>query len=64
MLNRLLNQGGEERAISFQSVWGSGGDLTAFSTQADTMIDHDSATTVNAVWACVTLIAHYFDFAC
>jgi HK97 family phage portal protein len=57
MLNRLLNQGGEERAISFQSVWGSGGDLTAFSTQADTMIDHDSATTVNAVWACVTLIA-------
>ena len=56
MLNRLLPTG-EERAISFQSIWGSGGDLTAFSTQADTLIDQQSATSINAVWACVTLIA-------
>ena len=56
MLNRLLPTG-EERAISFQSIWGSGGDLTAFSTQADTLIDQQSATAINAVWACVTLIA-------
>jgi HK97 family phage portal protein len=56
MLNRLLPIG-EERAISFQSIWGSGGDLTAFSTQADTLIDQQSATSINAVWACVTLIA-------
>jgi len=56
MLNRLLPMG-EERAISFQSIWGSGGDLTAFSTQADTLIDQQSATSINAVWACVTLIA-------
>ena len=57
MLNRLLNVSGEERAISFQSIWGSGGDLTAFSTQADTLVDQVSATTINSVWACVTLIA-------
>jgi len=56
MLNRLLPTG-EERAISFQSIWGSGGDLTAFSTQADTLIDQQSATAINAVWACITLIA-------
>ena len=55
MLNNLSRR--EERAISFQSIWGSGGDLTAFSTQSDTMVDQLSATAINSVLACVTLIA-------
>ena len=57
MLNNLSRRSAEERAISFQSIWGSGGDLTAFSTQADTLVDQLSATTINSVFACVTLIA-------
>ena len=57
MLNNLRRGAAEERAISFQSIWGSGGDLTAYSTQADAMVDQNSATSINAIWACVSLIA-------
>lgn len=55
MLNNLSRR--EERAVSFQALWGSGGDLTGFGTQSDTIVDQLSATTINSVFACVTLIA-------
>ena len=55
MLGRVL-PGGEQRNISFQTIWGAG-DLTSYESQAATYVDQQSATTSNAVWACVTLIS-------
>jgi HK97 family phage portal protein len=48
--------GGENRAISFQTIWGAG-DLTSFETQAGSFIDYTTAMTINSVWACVSLIS-------
>ena len=48
--------GGENRAISFQTIWGSG-DLTSFETQAGSFIDYTTVMGINSVWACVSLIA-------
>ena len=52
----LRNLGGENRAISFQTIWGSG-DLTSFETQAGSFIDYTTVMGINSVWACVSLIA-------
>lgn len=46
----------ENRAISFQSIWGSG-DLTSYETQSSAYVDYNTAFQVNAVWACVSLIS-------
>jgi HK97 family phage portal protein len=54
MLRNL--SGGESRAISFQSLWGAG-DLTSFETQSSAYVDYNTSLTVNAVWACVSLIS-------
>jgi HK97 family phage portal protein len=53
MLRKLV---GENRAISFQSLWGAG-DLTSYETQSAAYVDYNSAFQVNAVWACVSLIS-------
>ena len=55
MLSRIL-PGAENRAISFQTIWGAG-DLTSFETQAGSFIDYTTALTINSVWACVSLIS-------
>lgn len=52
----LRNLGGESRAISFQTIWGSG-DLTSFETQAGSFIDYTTVLGINSVWACVSLIS-------
>ena len=52
----LRNLAGESRAISFQSLWGAG-DLTSYETQSSAFVDYNTAFTVNAVWACVSLIS-------
>lgn len=52
----MLRNLGESRAISFQSLWGAG-DLTSFETQSSAYVDYHTAFTVNAVWACVSLIS-------
>lgn len=52
----LGNLSGENRAISFQSIWGAG-DLTSFETQSSAYVDYNTSLTVNAVWACVSLIS-------
>lgn len=53
----LRNLGGSEnRAISFQTIWGAG-DLTSFETQAGSFIDYTTAMSINSVWACVSLIS-------
>jgi len=48
--------GGENRAISFQTIWGAG-DLSSFETQAGSFIDYTTALQINSVWACVSLIS-------
>jgi len=52
----LRNLGGENRAISFQTIWGAG-DLTSFETQSGSFIDYTTVMGINSVWACVSLIA-------
>ena len=52
----LRNLAGESRAISFQSLWGAG-DLTSYETQSAAYVDYNTSLTVNAVWACVSLIS-------
>jgi HK97 family phage portal protein len=52
----LGNLAGENRAISFQTVWGAG-DQTIFETQSSAYVDYNTSLTVNAVWACVSLIS-------
>jgi len=54
MLGNL--SGSESRAISFQSLWGAG-DLTSYETQSAAFVDYNTSLTVNAVWACVSLIS-------
>lgn len=54
MLRNL--SGGENRAISFQSLWGAG-DLTSYETQSAAYVDYNTSLSVNAVWACVSLIS-------
>jgi HK97 family phage portal protein len=53
MLRNLL---GENRAISFQTIWGAG-DLTSFETQSAAYVDFTTALQINSVWACVSLIS-------
>jgi len=56
MLGNLTGRNEEERAISFQSVWGAG-DSFAFTTEAGTNIDQNQAIKINAFYACVLLIS-------
>jgi HK97 family phage portal protein len=56
MLGRLSNNKQEERAISFQSIWGAG-DSFAFTTEAGTNIDQITSMRINAFYACVLLIS-------
>lgn len=52
----LRNLGNENRAISFQTIWGAG-DLTSFETQSAAYVDFTTALQINSVWACVSLIS-------
>jgi HK97 family phage portal protein len=56
MLGRLSNNKQEERAISFQSIWGSG-DSFAFTTESGANIDQITSMRINAFYACVLLIS-------
>lgn len=53
-VDRLL--GREERAISFQTIWGSGGDLE-IGTQSATIVNSETAFKVNAIFSAVSLIS-------
>lgn len=54
MLGNLF--GGEQRAISYQRVWGSGGDFIQ-GTESGTFINETTALRINAFFACVLLIS-------
>ena len=56
MLSRLLNQGTEERAVSFQSLFAAGENFS-FTTNAGTVVDQISSLKIEAVYACVRLIS-------
>jgi HK97 family phage portal protein len=56
MLSRLLNQGTEDRAISFQSLFASG-DGFATSTNSGTTVTQIDSLKIEAVYACVRLIS-------
>jgi len=55
MLNNLFNLG-EQRAISFQSIWGAG-DSFAFTTDSGANIDQDTSMRISAFYSCVLLIS-------
>ena len=52
MLNNLF----EKRAVSFQTLWGSGSDLE-LSSNAGVLVDSNTALQVNAVFSAVSLIS-------
>lgn len=52
----MLNSFFEERAVSFQTVWGSG-DFLELENQAGTRIDQETAFQVNAIFSAVSLIS-------
>jgi HK97 family phage portal protein len=54
MLERLLART-EERALSFQTIWGAG-DTYALSTKAGTVVTQETAMRIGTVYACVRLI--------
>jgi phage portal protein BeeE len=55
MLGSLLRPR-EERAVSFQTIFASGGNL-AQQTYAGTVITYDTSLKIGAVYACVRLLA-------
>ncbi len=48
--------GKEDRAVSFQTVWGSGGDIE-IGSQSSTIVNSDTAFRINAVFSAVSLIS-------
>lgn len=46
----------EERAVSFQTVWGSG-DFLEFTNESGTIVNSDTAFQVNAIFSAVSLIS-------
>ena len=56
MLERLLG-GGEKRALSFQSLWGSGADWSSSSSWSGSRVSYDSAFMLTTTYGCVRLIA-------
>lgn len=52
----LGNLGREQRSISYQTIWGSGGSFEGYS-EAGNRIDQTSALQINAFYACVLLIS-------
>jgi len=57
MLERLIGQQGESRAISFQSIWGAG-DSLAWQSQSGANVTPDSSLTIAAFYGGVSLISN------
>lgn len=53
MLNSLF----ENRALSFQSIWGAGSDLD-LGTRSGTLVTQDTALQINAVFSAISLISN------
>ncbi len=46
----------EQRAVSYQTIWGAGDDIE-IGTQSATLINHDTAFKVNAIFSAISLIS-------
>ena len=55
MLERFFTNN-EERAVSFQSIWSTGGDID-IATKSGTMVNSDTFFQVNAIFSAVSLIS-------
>lgn len=55
MLGRLLNP--ERRALSYQSVWGAGGDWNAATTWSGERVSYETAFMLSTTYGCVRLIS-------
>jgi len=56
MLVRAFTGGQEARSLSYQSIWGSGGDFEGSGTTAGVRVSQDNALTISTVYACVRLL--------
>lgn len=56
MLGNLFNLT-EERAISYQSIWGAGNDIFGRTTDSGTLIDQNTSLRISAFYASVLLIS-------
>lgn len=56
MLNNLFDPNAESRALTFQSIWGSGGDIE-IATQSGTAVNAETVFKVNAIFSAVSLIS-------
>ena len=52
----MLSNFFEKRAVSFQSVWGSGSDLD-LGSNSGTIVNSDTAFQVNAIYSALSLIS-------
>lgn len=55
-LGNLFGRGTETRAVTYQSVWGSGGPWQAGGTWAGNSVTYDTALTLSTVYACTRLL--------
>lgn len=57
-LGKMFGRGDdrEERALSYQSVWGSGGTWNTDRTWSGANVNYDSALSISAVYTCVRLL--------
>lgn len=53
----LGNFGTEQRSLSYQTIWGSGGDFFGANTEAGSPINQESAFRITAFYACTLLIS-------
>lgn len=56
VLDWFSYKGSEERAVSFQTIWGSG-DFPELSSLSATVVNSDTAMQVNAIYSAVSLIS-------
>ena len=52
-----LSRGNEQRALTYQTIWGSGGDLYGTYSESGARVDGTTALQINAFYACVLLIS-------
>lgn len=55
-LGNLFGRREESRAVSYQSVWGAGGDWNAMRSWTGNTVTYDTALTLATVYACVRLL--------
>ena len=56
-LGKLFRSGdGEDRSLSYQQVWGSGGNWNSYRSASGTNVNYDTALSISTVYSCVRLL--------